>query len=98
QSGSSLKKSSLCRAGNKHLRRALYFPAITALRCNAIIQQKAARWTLAGKRKMQVVAAAMHHLLRLAYGVLKNQVPFDPNWKTPKAGQKTPQNLKEDKA
>lgn len=87
QSGASLKGSCLCRTGNKHLRRALYFPAIAALGHNPLIQQKAARWTQSGKRKMQIVAAAMHHLLRLAYGVLKNQKPFDPNWPQTNAGQ-----------
>ena len=80
QSGSSLKKTTLCRTGNKRLRKALYFPAISALAHNPLIRQKAARWAAGGKRKMQIVAAAMHHLLRLAFGVLKNQTPFDPNW------------------
>jgi transposase len=103
QSGSSLKSSSLCRAGNKRLRKAMYFPAISAMTHNPIIQQKAARWAAAGKRKMQIVAAAMHHLLRIAYGVLKNQTPFDPAWgqraKTSlNAGRTEKEILKEDKA
>jgi hypothetical protein len=29
---------------------------------------------------MQIIAAAMHKLVRLAYGVLKNQQPYDPNY------------------
>ena len=99
QSGTSLKRSSLCRAGNKRLRKALYFPAIAALGHNPLIQQKAVRWAAAGKRKMQIVSAAMHHLLRLAFGVLKNQAPFDPNWNLEALpAEKNKENLKEDKA
>jgi hypothetical protein len=29
---------------------------------------------------MAIVAAVMHKLLRLAYGVLKSNRPFDPNF------------------
>jgi transposase len=99
QSGSSLKSSSLCRTGNKRLRKALYFPAIVAMTHNPLIQQKAARWAAAGKRKIQIISAAMHHLLRLAFGVLKNQTPFNPSWKQePSAKTQTQEILKEDKA
>ncbi|HKQ89227.1 MAG TPA: IS110 family transposase, partial [Blastocatellia bacterium] len=33
-----------------------------------------------GKKKMQIIAAAMHKLVRIAHGVLKNQRPYDPNY------------------
>jgi hypothetical protein len=33
-----------------------------------------------GKSKMSMVGAAMHKLLRQAFGVLKSQKPFDPNF------------------
>jgi hypothetical protein len=31
---------------------------------------------------MEIVVAAMRKLLHLAYGVLKNQLPFDPDFGT----------------
>jgi hypothetical protein len=31
---------------------------------------------------MVVIAAAMRKLLHIAFGVLKHQRPFDPNWTT----------------
>ena len=34
----------------------------------------------AGKDGMQIVVAAMHKLLHLIYGVVKNNTPFDPKW------------------
>ena len=40
----------------------------------------AARLTERGKKKMQIIAAAMHKLVRIAHGVLKNQRPYDPNY------------------
>ncbi len=73
--------------------KALYFPAVAALRFNPLIQQKSIRWTVAGKRKMQIIAAAMHHLLRLAFGVRKNQKPFNAEWKTKKAAEKQTQEI-----
>jgi hypothetical protein len=29
---------------------------------------------------MQIIVAAMHKLVRIAYGVLKNQQAYDPNY------------------
>ncbi len=79
QSGSSVRgRSRLCKTGNSRLRRALYLPAIVAWRRNPRLKARAERLIAAGKTKMCVVGALMHHLLRLAYGVLKSQKPFDP--------------------
>lgn len=81
QSGSSLRgKTRLCKTGNWRLRQALYFPAIVASLRNPLLKTRAERLRAAGKSKMCVVGAIMHHLLRLAYGVLKNQQPFNPNF------------------
>lgn len=83
-SGSSIKaKSKLCKTGNRYLRQALYMPAVCALRCNARLQAKAARLKAAGKSNMCILGALMHQLLRIAFGVLKHQTPFDPSWSKP---------------
>jgi transposase len=78
QSGSIEKRSQLAKTGNAHLRRALYFPAISAMHHNPPIRAFAERLRARGKSKMTIVAAAMRKLLTLAYGVLKSGRAFDP--------------------
>jgi transposase len=81
QSGSSVKgRVRLSKIGNARLRKALYFPAITALRCSPFMQQWANGLRERGKSKLSVVGAVMRKLLHLAYGVLKTNQPFDPEW------------------
>jgi transposase len=78
QSGTSLQgRSHLCKIGNSHLRRALYFPALTAIRWCEPIHDWAEQLKASGKAKMQVVGAVMHKLIRIVYGVLKSNEPFD---------------------
>jgi transposase len=79
QSGTSIHRPArLCKTGNAALRKALYFPALSALRFNPIIRALRERLRQAGKRPMQIVGAAMRKLLHLVFGVLKSGRPFDP--------------------
>jgi transposase len=81
QSGASVRgRTRLSKIGNARLRRALYFPAITALRCSPFFQSWAEGLRQRGKSKMAVIGAAMRKLIHLAYGVLKSGKPFDPEW------------------
>ncbi len=81
QSGSSVRgRTRLSKISNARLRRALYFPAITALRCSPFFQAWAEGLRQRGKCKMSVIGAAMRKLVHLAYGVLKTGKPFDPEW------------------
>jgi transposase len=81
QSGSSVRgRTRLSKIGNARLRRALYFPAITALRCSPFFQAWAEGLLKRGKSKMSVICAVMRKLVHLAYGVLKTGKPFDPQW------------------
>ncbi len=70
----------LSKIGNARLRKALYFPAVTALRCSPFFQAWAEGLRQRGKSKMAVIGAAMRKLVHLAYGVLKTGKPFDPEW------------------
>jgi transposase len=80
-SGTSVRHPArLAKTGNSRLRRALYFPAIVAMRHNPAVQAFADRRRAAGKRPMVIVGAAMRKLLHLIYGVLKSGKPFDPTW------------------
>jgi hypothetical protein len=69
----------LSKLGNGRLRKALYFPAIVAVKHNEIIKNFATRLSQNGKTPMQVICAAMRKLLHIAFGVIKNNRPFDPN-------------------
>lgn len=81
ESGTSVhRKTRLCKLGHAGLRKALYFPAMTALRFNPIVKALGERLTQRHKHKMVVIGAAMHKLLCLAYGVLKSGIPFDPDF------------------
>jgi transposase len=72
-SGTSVRhQPRLAKTGNSRLRRALYLPAIVAMR--AFAERLRAR----GKRPLVIVGAAMHKLLHLISGVLKSGRPFDP--------------------
>ncbi len=77
QSGTSLKQTSLSKLGNVRIRRALYFPAITAKQHNQIVKEFAGRLKKSGKTPMQIVCAAMRKLLHIAFGVLKHKRAFD---------------------
>ena len=68
----------LAKTGTSRLRRALYLPAIVALRHNPAVHALAERLRARGKRPMVIVGAAMRKLLHLIYGVLKSGKPFDP--------------------
>ena len=79
ESGTSVRgRSSLCKLGNRRLRKALYFPAMSALRHNPVLIAMSERLSLAGKSKMAILGAAMRRLVHLAFGVLKSGKPFDP--------------------
>jgi transposase len=83
RSGSSVyKKTRVSKQGRAELRRCLYMPAVSALSSNPVIQSLAYRMLLTNHEKMEIVVAAMRKLLHLAYGVLKNQLPFDPDFGT----------------
>jgi len=78
-SGTSLNQTHLSKQGNGRVRKALYFPAITATRYNNVVKQFASRLEKNGKTPMQVVCASMRKLLHIAFGVLKHKSPFNPN-------------------
>ena len=81
ESGTSVRrKPVLSKLGVPLLRKALFYPAMVALRFNPIIVAFGKRLRQKGKHKMVVIAAAMHKLVHLAYGVLKTKKAFDPEY------------------
>jgi transposase len=80
-SGTSVhKKSRLSKTGNANLRHILYMPAIVATRFNPIVKAFCSRLLSNGLKPMEAIAAAMHKLLHLIYGILKSGQPFDPDF------------------
>lgn len=78
-SGTSLhKKPRLCKIGNARLRKALFMPALAAISYNPVIQVFRQRFLDTGKKKILIVGAIMHKLLRWVFGILKSGQPFDP--------------------
>ncbi len=80
QSGSQTAYSWLSKQGSAALRKALYFPALTAKQHNPHLRPFAQRLRDAGKAKMTVVAAVMRKLLVLIFAILKSGHPYDPNY------------------
>jgi len=82
-SGSSVNRPpKLSTIGSARLRKALYLPALSALRWNPCVKALADRLKAKNRPKMVIVGAAMRKLLSLAFGVLKSGRPFDPNYAT----------------
>ena len=78
QSGTSVRGNpQMSKIGNGRLRRAMYFPAMAALRFNSAVKAFGDRLKERGKEKMVVIGAAMRKLLHICYGVLKSGRPFD---------------------
>jgi transposase len=79
QSGTSIhKRGKISKTGNSRLRKALFFPALTAMRFNPVLRPYAERLRRSGKEEMVIVTAVMRKLLCLAYGVLKSGHHFSP--------------------
>lgn len=70
----------LSKIGSSSIRKALFFPAIVAMKHNPIIAAFSERLLKKGKSKMCVIGAAMRKLMHLVFGVLKTGQPFDPNY------------------
>ena len=78
QSGSSLdKRKGLHPVGHSALRKALFYPAMTAGRHNPIVAAFWRRLKAQNKPGKVILVACMHKLLAIAYGVLKSKRPFD---------------------
>lgn len=80
QSGTLERPARLSKMGDARARAKLYWPAIAALRANPHIRAMAQRLHGAGKATMAIIAAAMRKLVHIAFGVIKHQTPYDPQW------------------
>lgn len=79
QSGSSvLRPARISKMGNVHLRRALFMPALVAMRWNPPVRTFAEKLRAKGKAELVIVVAIMRKLLHAIYGMLRSGNPFVP--------------------
>ena len=80
-SGTSVKGRTLVsKRGHADLRKALYMPGMVAMRHNPLIKDMAQRLKAKGMVPKAIIAAAMHKLIHLIYGVLSRpcKIHFHP--------------------
>lgn len=85
-SGTSVKgKPKISKRGNRHLRKAMHMPALTAMRYNK--QHKALFVRLVSKHgiKMKAIVAVHRKILELIYTIYKTDQAFDPNYEEAKS-------------
>lgn len=77
-SGTSVhKKVRISKAGNKHLRRALYMPALVAVRHDPHVGAFYEHLQARGKTKLQALVATMRKLLHAIFGMFKHDQLFE---------------------
>ena len=77
-SGTSVhKKTRISKAGNRHLRRALYMPALVAVRHDPHLGSFYQRLIGSGKSKLQALVAVMRKLLHAIFGIFQHRQPYD---------------------
>jgi len=71
------KKARVSKAGNRHIRSALYMPALSAKQHDPHVKAYFEHLPANGKLPLQAVCAVMRKLLHAIHGMLKNDKPFD---------------------
>lgn len=85
QSGTSIKgKSRISKKGNRHIRRALHFPALIAKRYNKNLQKTFNRIQERTPHKMVGYVALQRKLLTLMYVLWKNDTEYNENYEQDK--------------
>jgi transposase len=84
-SGTSIKsKPKISKKGNKHLRKAMYMPALSAMRCNEHHKALFIRLVSNHGIKMKAAVAVQRKILELIYIIYKTDKPFDINYEESK--------------
>jgi transposase len=71
------KKVRISKAGNRHLRRALFMPALVATRHEPHLRAFYQRLLARGKPKLVALIAVVRKLLHAIYGMFRHRQPFD---------------------
>ena len=77
-SGTSIHRPArVTKAGNKHLRSALYMPALVAIRHEPNVRAFYEKLLARGKKPLQAIVAVMRKLLHAIYGMLRHDRDFE---------------------
>lgn len=88
ESGTSVKaKETISKKGNKYLRKAMYLPALSAIRHNTQAKATYTRLEMKHGIKMKAAVAIQRKLLELIYILSKTMVPYNPNYEQEKGQQ-----------
>jgi transposase len=71
------KKTRISKAGNRHIRSALYMPALSAMQHDPHVKAYFGHLRANGKLPLQAICAVMRKLLHAIHGMLKQDKPFD---------------------
>ena len=71
------KQPRLSKAGNLHMRKGLFMPALSARTHDPHVQAYFEHLVAAGKKPLQAICAVMRKLLHAIHGMFKNNQPFD---------------------
>jgi len=78
ESGKSVhQQARLAKAGNRHIRSALYMPALSATEHDPYVRAYSRHLVDNGKKPLQALCAVMRKLLHAIHGMLKHDKPFD---------------------
>jgi transposase len=78
ESGKSVhQQARLAKAGNRHIRSALYMPALSATQHDPYVRAYSRHLVDNGKKPLQALCAVMRKLLHAIHGMLKHDKPFD---------------------
>jgi transposase len=85
QSGTSVKgKPRISKQGNKNLRKAMYLPALSAVKWNEIYKEDYARLVSKHGIKMKALVSIQRKLLELIYVIHKSKTEFDKEYESKK--------------
>jgi transposase len=77
-SGDGVAGIKMSKQGRKEPRHILYMITLAALKSNPLIKQIYQKHQKNGKHNMAAMGICMHKILRIIYGMLKHNKPFDP--------------------
>jgi transposase len=78
-SGDGVGGFKMSKQGRTAPRQILYMIALSAIQCNPLIREIYGKHQQQGKHNMAAMGVCMHKILRIIYGMLKNNKPFDPH-------------------
>ena len=78
-SGDGVGGFKMSKQGRKEPRHILYMVALSAIRCNPLIREIYEKHQQQGRHNMSAMGVCMHKILRILYGMLKHNKPFNPH-------------------